>query len=618
MRVSFKIIGIIWGILLLILGSLVYMAYSKLNPDALVSMMKEQVERVSPGSELQIGSIDYRFSVDFKLDLKDITLVNSGQKIGSIEEIQIKLPWWLFLTNSGSAQINLSRLDFKVPKSKPAAKSGTVMATDGDHSKVKLIIPSYLSSAKYTIRAKDIIIRDEEDSHRYFNLRKLLVREFQYGKTSVFELTLPIEINHNSAKYNSELWLFGDLNPAESSWSINYRGEFKTRDVADKFQLEDLTIDGKATMVTSNFQISSGLQFLIEKQVVGHGSVQLGEDKLNVGLQFQRFPLSYLSIIDQEIKNPYMPMLEGYGQGQLTFAKVSGEPSTLISKVDFEGMMLLGSDRVYAGKWLLSFDNTKWETSFITPNGEVSFFRRSLVDLDKGTVVQYNEEVGFSGIELQKALAAVKGLTQFREEPSLAYYSSVSSFKDCLQGERKVNGQIKYGRSPDLRFYQVDLSDSQGNFEFAYQGKGEAEQVSFKAREFSWEGFPILEPYFNMSVGILNGSLQGKWNQEWSKGDWKVDLKMTGVDAFSGQLMSMQQKLLQIFDVAPTPVTAFNLKTEMTKEKMLLTNLAVEGETPLRLTGTLGPGSSSSQLTLHHPKNKAMKPIKKELNQFPF
>ena len=465
MRLSFKIIVGIWVVLMLILGGVVYTAYSRLEPEALISLMREQVEKNYPGTELKVGSMDYRMGLDFKLSLSEITMIRSQKKLGSIGEIEIKIPWWLFLTDKGSAQINISHLEIYLDRPNHNESSDEDSSRDEKVEKsavkFKVNIPSYLTKAKYTIRAKDISIRDINDSHRLFYLSKLLVREFQYGKNSAFELNLPIEVNHNDAKYDSQLWLFGDMTPRKDYWSINYRGEFKTKDVTDKSQLEDVIIDGKAEFHSEDLTLDSSMNFLIEKENIGTGKFQADRGSLSVTLDFSKFPLNYLSIINDEIKNPFLPELEGYAEGKLRLIKEKKAGLTsLTARLSFEGTLPLDQDLVYAGTWQLQFNDSKWETSFMTPNGEVSFFRRAIIDFGTGTLVQYNEEIGFSGIDFNKAVKPIRKISEIQLDKDQNFFVSTSSFKDCIQGENKVNGEIKYGRSPDLLFYQLDLKEN--------------------------------------------------------------------------------------------------------------------------------------------------------------
>lgn len=607
MRVSFKVLLIIWVALILILGGVVYTAYSKLSPEALISLMKDEIRRSYPKADIKIGTVDYRFSLDFKLELKNLEVFDTQKRIGSIEEIEVKIPWWLFLTDKGSAQVNLSGLDLTLSKVEKTQKKGP-KETDSP-IEVKASIPSYLASAKYTLRANNIILRDSEDSHRSFILKKLLVREFQYGKTSVFELTLPIQINHNGAKFDSELWLFGELTPQEASWAISYRGEFKTKDLSENFQLDDLSLDGKASILTKNFELTSELNFMIEKEKIGDGKVKADESALKVVANFNKFPINYLGILGNEISNPFLPELEGHGQGSVEYLRnLSKEETQLSSKIEFEGVMKLSPELVYAGKWYLIFDNSKLETSFMTPNGEVSFFRRSIIDFKSGDTVQFNEEIGFSGIEFKRALAPLQKFEEFRKTENLTYFSSTVSFKECLQGTRKMNGSMKRGFSPGQKFYLFNLHSGEEEMKFSYQARQENEQLEIEAKKFLWEKFGLLTPYLSGEDLILDGKLQGKWNDNWRAGEWVTDMHVHAVSPFEGELVSLFNQFL-----APAELKLgqnFQARMELRKQRLLIKNLRPLGADGVALTGSIVPSPAQSSLVIKPPKTK--KTIKKE------
>lgn len=607
MRVSFKVLLIIWVGLILILGGVVYTAYSKLSPEALIGLMKNEIKRSYPRAKVEIGSVDYRFSLDFKLDLKNLQVIEGGKQIGSIEEIEVKIPWWLFLTDKGSAQVNLSGLDITLVKRNAREKSPSIEKSEP--LEVKASIPSYLASAKYTLRANNIILRDSEDSHRSLILKKLLVREFQYGKTSVYELTLPVEINHNGAKFDSELWLFGELTPQEESWAVTYRGEFKTKDLSDNFQLDDLSLDGRAKILTKSLQLNSELSFMIEKEKIGDGNVSADETSLKVTANFTKFPVNYLGILGDEIQNPFLPDLEGDGLGTVEYTRnLLKNETQLSSKIEFEGVMKLSQDLVYAGKWYLIFDNSKLESSFMTPNGEVSFFRRSIIDFKTGDTVQYNEEIGFSGIEFNRALAPLQKFEQFRNEQNLTYFSSTASFKECLQGNRKINGSLKRGFSPGQKYYLFNLKAGEENIDFTYQARSDSAQIEIEAKKFLWENFGLLEPYLNAKEAILEGKLQGKWGENWQSGDWIGRLHVHSVSKVEGEIVKLLDEVL-----APVELKLgdnFQSRLEMKNKKLSLKSFQPQGADGVTISGTILAAPANSVLNLKFPKSK--KVTKKE------
>ena len=66
MRLSTKIILLAWTFLFLIVGSLIYSAYSKLNPESLITLLNFQVQKNYPGSQLSIAKIDYGFGPTYQ------------------------------------------------------------------------------------------------------------------------------------------------------------------------------------------------------------------------------------------------------------------------------------------------------------------------------------------------------------------------------------------------------------------------------------------------------------------------------------------------------------------------------------------------------------------------
>lgn len=617
MRISYRIILIIWILLFAALGVLVYTTYSRLKPETFVTLLKEQVEKNYPGSTVKIGHMDYRPALDLRLSFKDIEILRPEGKLGSIGELEVRVPWWLLITDRGNAQINVNRLevflseDDKEPQKEPSAPQLSP-------KKIKVALPAYMAHAKYTLRAKDIMIRDSRDSRRNFALSKLLVKEFQYGKNSAFELNLPIEINHNKAKFTSELWLFGDLTPDKEQWRLNFRGEFRTRDLTDKSDLEDLAIEGKSDFKPAELNIYSTVSFLIERQKVGEGKIVADRSELSISLDFTSFPLEYLGIFSEELKNPYLPALSGPSTGMVRFKRNLREDEAveLSSRFNFDGVFPLDTDHTYAGKWQFSFSDSKWETSFISPRGEVSFFRRSIIDVPRGEVVQFIEEIGFSGLDINPALKGQMSLPQFRSLVFPHYYSTKISLKECMLGEAKVSGTLFHGYSPNERFYQLDLEGA-GKLNFNYLYKDNTENLSFEATQFKWtSGYRFFEPVFTANDGIVNGKVDGKWIGLWNQGTWLSQLKFTELKDPKGDLPALAQKFWSQFAIDTTLIPNQTMSANLKNSILTLSALTTEGVEPAKLTGSAASAPKKSYLILNYPKNKKWKPVRKELPEF--
>lgn len=612
MRISLKVIGLLWLGLFLIIGGLLFNAYSKLKPETFIALLTQQVQKNYPGAKLNVGKVSYRFSLDFNLNLQDIHLRRSGKLLGSIGEVELKVPWWLLLFNRGNAQINLSRLDIFVDHEEshvlkanaPAVKVPTL---------IKVELPDYLSDAKFTLRAKSVSIRDIHNARRYFTVSKLLVREFQYGKNSAFEINIPIEIKHNNIKYSSDLWLFGDVTPETREWKLNYRGDFRTKESNDKFQIEDLVIKGVSSFVPTTLAITSNIDLLIDKTQVGNGNFQASQDGLAIHLMFSKLPLNYFGFVYEEIKNPYLAKLEGEASGEVKFQKNFETLSTVTGKISFDGEMQLSETNKIPGKWQIGFLDNRWEVSFMSPKGEASFFRRSVLDMKKNILSQYNEELGFSGLDLNQTIGAVKALPEFISETPVTYFTSTVSYKQCLLGEKTVDGNFRYGLTPDQKYYQGKLGDDLSSFEVNYSNKNSIHSMDMKFLKFNWSpSFTFMSPMFQATTGLVDGKLEGRWSTSWESGQWLVQLNGAELAEARGKIPDFLTKTSSFFDIdsKTTPKQSLNLSVK--NNILSINSLMLEDTQSAKITGSLSPKQKST-LTLSYPKNKKFKPLKKEV-----
>ena len=618
MRLSTKAILWAWAVLLVILGSLIFSAYSKLNPDSLISLLNKQVQRSYPGSNLTIAKIDYGFSLDFKLTLRTLTLTKGEKTLASANEVQLKVPWWLILLNRGNAQVNISNLIVFVsspsdaPVSVPAKTS-----SKSDVAKVEVDIPKYLMDAHYTLRAKNISVKELDGDRRYFTLSKLLVREFQYGKNSAFELNIPITITHKNKKYTSDLWLFGDVTPTLKNWSLNYRGEFRTKETSEGFQFDNLVIDGKSAFNPSTIDFSSVIDLSVDRKKVGSGDISAKSSHFELNLKFSQFPMDFLNLIGEEIKNPFWHKIEGVAEGEVKFSRTYNQDnsSSLTAKLHFPGPFTLGPDHQIQGLWHLSFENEKWETSFITPKREISFFRRAVLDFEKSQVSQYSQEIEFNGYDLQGTLLAVHPLSVLWQPEPQPYHSTFINLKNCLDGDKVINGSFRYGISPYEKFYQGELVENQSKMNLKYLGKPTQHKLEAEFVNFHWSSaYHIFNPIFSTAAGVLNGKIDGAWSTHWSDGTWLFKLSADQLKEPQGDFMNLNQDILNYFNLDSSAAVKRNWNASVAKKNIKITSLVLDGTDPAVISGNLSTApKAKSYLTLTYPKNKKWKPVKKDV-----
>jgi hypothetical protein len=620
MRLPTKFLVWAWIILIVVFGGLVLSAYNKLNPESLVMLLNEQARKNYPGSVLKVDEVDYGVSLDFNLKLQNLSLTRNDKAILKAQEVQLKIPWWLVLFNRGNAQININYLDIFVADEDVPKETKTITAGSVDTKEnIRIDVPTYLMDANYTLRAKKVSIRDLQSDRRYFTFSKLLVREFQYGRNSAFEMTIPITITHKEKKYVSELWLFGDVTPNAKDWSLNYRGEFKTRDITDSFEFEDLVLDGKSYFNPANVDFLSQMDISIDRKKVGTGKISGKAHEIQASLKFDQFPMEYLSMIGEEIHNPFLKKLEGLGEGEFLFTRPisTREHASISAKLSFPGKFNISEDIAFQGQWHLGFENDRIESSFIAPNSEVKFFRRSKIDFEQRRISQFSQELEFNGVPLEQAIQAVENLGDYVVALDQTYHSSLVSIRKSPDGDRVVEGAYRYGVSPYQKFYQVELSDGKGNLNLNYSSKTTNNQLEISFSKFVYRPYyQFLHPYFSTSKGELDGKVEGNWSDEWINGKWLVKLNGTDLQTPTGDFILFNQKIWDNFNVLSGNFSERSWNANVSDQALKLTSIALNGADPAIISGSLSAKpKSKSHLILNYPKNKKWKPVRKDLTE---
>lgn len=618
MRLSIKVLLWLWLVLFLVIGGVVYSTYSKLHPEAFITLLTKQVQRTYPGALVEVGEVDYNLSINFNLNLKNVVLKRSNQIMGTLGEIELKIPWWLLIVNRGNAQINVSDLEIFLENT---SLPQNLQTTESKATKEELApsiaieLPEYLNDLQYTIRAQNIAVKEISGGRTLLKLSKLLVREFQYGKNSAFELKLPISIGHKGMNYTSELWLFGDITPERDIWNLYFRGGFRTQGVGEKVHFDDVIVEGKTRFKPREVDVYSELEFSIEKDEIGDGVFVANDKKFSLDLNFKQLPVEFLKIFETELRNTHLSELEGTSKGTIQISRLMSEPHvTLKGELQFAGPFLISEKSEIAGDWKLSFENARWDSSFISPKGEVSFFRRSVIDTESGKVKQYSEELGFSGLELPTTISAVPSLSDVMNTPDKKYFSTIISCKKCLLNGEEMDGLFKVGVSPELKFYQAKISGPNAkSFNLNFSEASE-KKIDIAMTNFSWvPEFHFLTPFFHAKAGILDGKVEGRWGTEWLAGKWLIKLKAQGLEAPTGEMIKLNHVLWEPFKIDPLSVTDISASAHIRNDRLKIDSIMLEGPDPAKLSGLIDTDNSkASYLILNYPKNQKWKPVRKE------
>jgi hypothetical protein len=615
MKISIRLLIFLWAGLFLVIGALLFNAYSKFKPENFIALLTEQVQENYPNTKLMVGNVSYRFSLDFNLNLQNIKLTRESKLLGSIGEIELKVPWWLLLMNSGNAQINIKDMDIFVDHHQTTTNQDVTSSIKKRH-KLKISLPEYLLNTKYTLRAYQVSVKDIETGRRYFSASKLMVRDFQYGKNSAFELNIPISITHNNNQYSSDLWLFGDITPQASEWYLNFRGEFRTKENGEKFQFDDLVIGGYATFFPRSLKIDSDVNFSVDKRPVGYGHLDINQEFIDLNVTLTSLPLNYLGFVSEEIKNPYLDNYQVASEGEIKFKKMFDSSLAKVSgKLSFDGEFKLSEKDTILGKWQVSLLDSRWELSFMSPNGNASFFRRSLFSDKKNTMSQYVEEIGFSGLDLGVTISSLMPLYEFVSEDQSSYFTSTINFKKCLLGDQVLDGTFKYGVNPDQKFYFGDIHHDKSNLTLNFENKGPVKLVDVKFKNFKWDSsYNFLKPFFNASKGTLNGNIQGQWIDGWEDGKWVIQVRGNDFLQTQGRYTDFISQTLNEFEIDENNFENQNLNLSGMDGKLSLNALELENVQKIKISGKLN-SKLKSYLTLSLFDKKNTKTIKKEVIQ---
>ena len=616
MKISIKHILRLWLVLLIAIAALLYGAYSKLNPQSLVKLLNQHVEKNYPGSVVHVGKVDYKFALDFTLELQKLRIVRGSQQIADAGLVEVKIPWWLLVFNRGSVLVTLNDLNLYVSKNN---STEVLEKKKNNNSIISFNIPTYLSEASYSLRVHQVAIKELGGDRNFFTLSKFLVRDFQYGKNSAFEINIPISITASGKRYSSELWLFGDVTPDVSEWLLNYRGEFKTKDSSDSFHFDDLVIDGKANVNTSTYDISSQLSMLIDKREIGQGSLTSHLDKMELAMKFSQLPIEYLLLAGNPIRNPFWEKMEGNGAGELKFSHQADKENyfALSGKVNFPGEFKFAGDLTIPGKWLLKFENSNWETSFISNSGQVNFFKRAAIDFKTGEINQYSQEIGLNGVDIHQGPIPVDSISAYIKNDSMIFHSSYIVLKKCVYGKNMIDGSFLYGKNPDQKFYQADLVNNSAKMSLKFSSKESlSNNFEINFTSFPWLNFSFLQPLFSLEEGQINGSLKGEWKESFLTGNWVTKLNLTNSKNLNGELTNILNFMNKNFDIDSSILTSSSLEATLSKE-LLKIKYVMGDKNPSVLSGTLSLNNKlKSSLTLSYPKNRAIRPLRKEVPNF--
>jgi hypothetical protein len=105
--------GLALGFILLV-GSVVYYASTKLNPEEIRKITIEQTQKIFPKAIVKLDGVNINWGFNFKIELHKFSLTTKNQdgvdvEMMSVDDFNVKVPLWAILTNAGVIEIQLDK-----------------------------------------------------------------------------------------------------------------------------------------------------------------------------------------------------------------------------------------------------------------------------------------------------------------------------------------------------------------------------------------------------------------------------------------------------------------------------------------------------------------------------
>lgn len=518
LRISMKTVLWIWGVLLVLIVALGYNAYNRLKPEAFIQLAQEELRKNIADAELVVGDVDYGLSTDFNIKLKNITILKNQTHIAKIGEFELKVPWWLLITHKGNAHISIAQVEFLISGNDVKKITHSTSETEGEKTEIKIEIPDYLANAEFTLRAKDVFLKNEDASRTYLQLSKLLVREFSLGKNSAFEIKLPIWFEYNGQSYSSEVWLFGDMTPSKDKWILNYTGDFRTKDLDAKINFDDVALEGKINLLLPQFAIEAQNSFMIEKEEKGSAAFKLNGGEWNLDLDFTALPLEFLSLFEKEIVNDYLTELKAEAAGKITLTKKIDHEELFMNGDLSWGGELKNLQFIERGTWRIAFNNNLWKTSFEGTN--FKFSRENLIAFNETKFLEIKETYQFIESPISNIKFFVPTLPKVvnSEIPITRVYELVNVAK----GNTPINGTLEYSSNENSISYSGELKNNEEFLSFKMV-RAESLAIDFESKKFKMaSGLSLFEPWIT-GEGLLDFKFSGRELDQPQVSQWKFN-----------------------------------------------------------------------------------------------
>jgi|GEM_PF-4143485 len=603
MSVKLKTLIISWIILIIVGGSFAYYTYDKFKSGDFVEAIKKNVEENYPGSSLKIQKVDYHFGLDMGLELKEAQLERAKVTIWEVDKVAIKIPWWLVLTGQGQVQINLENVNLAIDRTNH--QSGEISA-----HKMKLRLPRYIAESSYNIRVKNVSLVDSQKNYQVVSLKKLIIKNFSSTNKAIFEFESPLVFGEGETKTVVGIRFIGEITPYPKSWRMTFRGDSKHLEGVEKLPIDGLIFEGKADLNLKDFDLYADFNVLLDKLRMGDGNIGINGERFKMKLHLSQVPMNLFEDFFKKLTIDYVGSNLSDGQVSVRVEnKFSSKELVTSAKLTFQAPFEIDENYKIEGKWLFQINGDRIDSSFITPRGELSYFRRASFSPKDLVLNQFSEEIGFTGLDVGLIFPLLKPFTYFSVNPEGQFFTSLVTFKNCPLKDGRLNGILRMGETPIEEFYTVDLNLDASLLKLNYQHQDSKKSFQLTAQDFPLiPQFKLFDEFFSATTGQITGQIDGQWEDDWRLGTWGVKLKTKDTIETRGLVPELLTKLISEVQLSGNPSVDFSLNGKLALKKFSLIELSTSAQKDIKLSGELTPKSQLLFIVRQKKKNKVLNP----------
>ncbi|MBP9674133.1 MAG: hypothetical protein KBD63_03485 [Bacteriovoracaceae bacterium] len=255
MRKFLKIMLVLFLVFILFLGGALYYVSTKITPAEVKKLITEQATQVFPNAKVELKELDYRLGFSITFFIKNFSLVlkeglweGEGQKLLSVESLEIKVPLWAILTEGGTVQIftekPLATYAIKQQKNNwqvaMGSKENSEAVVTVENSQKKSSMPDFVLRSRVNLFIKEMQVSyiPEASEKMQLDVESFEIKNIGLNDKSNYALNMKLDLKQNkktTVKFNTSLT--GTLENAPL---------FERQDVITQFELVLKNIQAQA------------------------------------------------------------------------------------------------------------------------------------------------------------------------------------------------------------------------------------------------------------------------------------------------------------------------------------------------------------------------------------